>query len=138
MDIEKNNQRDVLICDDDKEICEILKEYCIGLGYFRNIVMAHDGTMASQKLRNQEFALILIDINMPKKNGYDLLAEFDESKANKKENILIISGILEKEITEKIIRIGVKNVLVKPFDEELFKEKVINILKSNAPSIKTG
>lgn len=129
---DKKVQRDVLIVDDDKNICEILSVYCQNLGCFKNIVFAHDGIMATQKLRNQKFALILLDINMPKKSGYDIIGEFDTGTLNQKEAVLIISGTLEKELIAKIMNRGVKNLLVKPFDEPSFQDRVLKILKSPA------
>lgn len=136
MSLDKKIQRDILIVDDDKDICEILNEYCENMGCFKSIVFAHDGIMAAQKLRNQKFSIILLDINMPKKSGYDILCEFDGESLNQKENILIVSGTLEKDLLTKIIGRGVKNFLVKPFDELAFQDKVLktlNGLKSISP-----
>lgn len=65
--IVKSVSKDILIVDDDKEICEILKEYAVNMGCFKNIVFAHDGILATQKLRNQRFQVVLLDVNMPKK-----------------------------------------------------------------------
>lgn len=128
MSIDKKMQRDVLICDDDKNICEILKTYCENMGCFKNIVMAHDGITATQKLRNQKFALVCLDISMPKKSGFDLIGDVESESINSKDNILIVSGTLEKELIAKIIASGVKNFMVKPFDEKQFQEKVLRIL----------
>lgn len=130
MTLDKKIQRDVLIVDDDKDICEILREYCHNMGCFKNIVFAHDGIMATQKLRNQKFAVILLDLNMPKKSGFDLLGEFEPGALNQKENILVVSGSLEKDLIGKIIGRGVKTFLVKPFDEHTFQERVLKILSS--------
>ena len=131
MALDKRMQRDVLIYDDDKDICEIIKVYCDNMGCFKNIVMAHDGIMATQKLRNQKFALICLDISMPKKSGYDLISDVEVGGINSKESIVIISGTLEKDLIAKIIANGVKNLLVKPFDEKQFQEKVLKILGSS-------
>lgn len=130
MILNKKIQRDVLIVDDDKNICEILKEYCLKMGCFKNVVTANDGIMATQKLRNQKFSLVLLDINIPKKSGIDLLSEFEVGSINTKESILIVSGTLEKDVIAKILGSGIKNFLVKPFDEKNFQEKVIKILVS--------
>lgn len=130
MALDKKIQRDVLICDDDKGICEILKEYCTNMGCFKNIVVAHDGITATQKLRNQKFALVLLDISMPKKTGFDLIGEFVPGSLNVKENILIVSGTLEKDLIAKIIQNKVTNFMVKPFDETQFQEKVLKILST--------
>lgn len=128
MSLDRKIQRDVLIIDDDKDICEILRDYCHNLGCFKNIVIANDGIMASLKLRNQKFSLILLDINMPKKTGVDLLNDFEVGSLNTKDHVLIISGTLEKVVIEKILNQGVKNFLVKPFDESHFQEKAMKIL----------
>lgn len=128
MALDKKIQRDVLICDDDKGICEILKEYCENMGCFKNIVFAHDGITATQKLRNQKFSLICLDMSMPKKTGYDLIGEFEAGSLNLKDNILVVSGTLEKDLIAKILQSGVKNFMVKPFDEKQFQEKVLRIL----------
>ena len=134
MAIDKKIQRDVLIVDDDKGICDILREYCINMGCFKNIVFAHDGIMATQKLRNQKFALILLDLNLPKKKGFDLLNEFEANSLNQKESILIVSGTLEKDLMAKIIGRGIKIFLIKPFDEPTFQERVLKILNTPAPT----
>ncbi len=128
MALDKKIQRDVFICDDDKGICEILKEYCENMGCFKNIVFAHDGITATQKLRNQKFSLICLDMSMPKKTGYDLIGEFEAGSLNLKDNILVVSGTLEKDLIAKILQSGVKNFMVKPFDEKQFQEKVLRIL----------
>lgn len=133
MSLEKRSQRDVLICDDDKDICEILKVYCENMGCFKNIVFAHDGITATQKLRNQKFAVICLDISMPKKTGYDLLGDIAIGSINTKESILIVSGTLEKDLIARIIESGVKHFMVKPFDEKSFQEKVLKILGNLKP-----
>lgn len=124
------SQRDILVVDDDKDICEILKEYIIRMGCFKNIVFAHDGIMATLKLRNQKFALILLDVNMPKKSGVDLIAEFDGNTLNKKESVLVVSGTLDKDVISAMMNGGIKNFLVKPFDEAAFQEKALKVLSA--------
>lgn len=126
--LDKKIQRDVLIVDDDKHICEILKEYCHNMGCFKNIVLANDGITATQKLRNQKFSLILLDMTMPKKSGLDILAEFDKNAINHKESVLVVSGTLEKSVISQVLERGIKTFLVKPFDEASFQDRVLKVL----------
>lgn len=128
--VEKKKQLigDVLIVDDDVSICEVLKQYCENLGCFRNIILAHDGSLASTKLRNQKFALIFIDIKLPKKSGLDVIREIDDKSLNQKKSIVIISGSLDKTMLEKAVALGVKFFIPKPFDEAIFQEKVLKLL----------
>ena len=93
--------------------------------------------MASQKLNNQKFHLILLDITMPKKSGLNLLAELKPDALNQKDSVVIVSGTLEKEVIAKIINAGVKTFLVKPFDEPTFQERVLKTLaaaSTNSPT----
>ncbi|MGZ3787010.1 MAG: response regulator [Bacteriovorax sp.] len=121
---------DVLIVDDDPAICEILKTYCENLGCFRNILTANEGSNASNKLRNQKFALIILDMQLPKKSGLDLIRELDDKSINQRSSILIASGILDKSVVEKVIALGIKFFLPKPFDEAGFQEKVLKLLRA--------
>jgi two-component system chemotaxis response regulator CheY len=131
METKKNIQTvgDVLIADDDPKICEVIKQYCINLGCFRNIVIAYDGALASNKLRNQKFKIIFLDMKMPKKAGLDVIREFDDKTLNQKSSILIVSGEIDKTILEKTVGLGVKNFLMKPFTEEEFQERVLKMIK---------
>ncbi len=127
----KSTVGDVLIVDDDKDICEIIKKYCENMGCFRNIIIANDGAIASNKMRNQKFSLILIDLKMPKKSGLDLMREFDDKSLNKKTSVMVVSGTLDKTMLEKSIALGIKNFLPKPFDEAGFQERVLKLLTSS-------
>lgn len=122
--------KDVLVVDDDKQILKVLQMYLNNMGCFANIVLAQDGITASNKLNNQKFDLILLDLNLPKKSGLEIIKEIAENKrsVNALKNIIVVSGTLEKDKIEKILGFGVKHFLVKPFDEEHFQEKVLKVM----------
>lgn len=124
----KKNYGDVLIIDDEVDFCEILKACCESMGCFRNVIFAHDGSMASNKLQNQKFALILLDLKMPKKGGFDLLKEMNDKSMNSKNSVVIVSGALDKELIEKIVAAGVRSFVPKPLQEVNFQEKILKML----------
>ncbi len=101
------------------------------MGCFRNIIIANDGAIASNKLRNQKFSLILIDLKMPKKSGLDLMREFDDKSLNRKASVMVVSGTLDKTMLEKSIALGIKNFLPKPFDEAGFQDRALKLLTSS-------
>lgn len=121
-------QYDVLIVDDNVEICEILQQYCKNLNCFKNILIANDGGSATAKLKNQKFGLILLDLDLPKRSGIEILSEFYHGSHNDKESVVIISGTLDQTKLAKLVNIGVKNILAKPFDEEKFRQKISKAL----------
>jgi response regulator of citrate/malate metabolism len=121
---------DVLIADADASTCELLQDYCKKTGRFRNILCSNDGALASSKMRNQKFALIILDLKLPKKSGLDLIRELSDKSTNHKNSVLIISDVLDKTMYEKIIAAGVTFFLSKPLDEAVFQEKILNLIKS--------
>lgn len=120
--------KDVLIVDDDDSVLEVLELYCSELGVFRNIIKARDGSQAALKLLNQEFALVLMDINMPKRSGVDIISDYDRYKLNSLDKLVIVSGEIDKKVIEAATVAGVKRFLVKPFDEDKFRAKVLPLL----------
>lgn len=126
--INKFASLNVLLVDDDEELCEIMKYYLYKIENIRSIVTVHDGMTATQKLRNQKFDLILLDMRMPRKNGFDLLDEFKDNPFNSVNKVLAMSGTLDMDVLTIATYHGVKTFLVKPFDENLFLEKVKSLL----------
>lgn len=128
--INKYAQYDVLLVDDDIDMCDLIQDYLVKVSSVRSIVVAHDGISAMAKLRNQKFDLILLDMKMPKLDGYDLLAEFKQDQHNKNsvEKVLAMSGTMDKDILTIATFHGVRNFLIKPFDDTLFMQKISNII----------
>lgn len=118
----------VLLVDDDEEMCEVMKFYLRKIETIRSIVTAHDGMSATQKLRNQKFDLILLDMKMPRKNGYDILDEFKENPFNSIDKVIAMSGTMDIDILTINTVNGVRTFLIKPFHEKLFMEKVGSII----------
>lgn len=63
----------LLLADDDTELCELLQEYLSGEGF--NVTLVHDGAAAVAELREQPYDLVILDVMMPKMNGFDALRE---------------------------------------------------------------
>lgn len=126
--------RDCLIVDDDPAVVDTLQMYCENLAIFRNIIVAEDGQVATNKMNNQKFALMLVDINMPKKSGIELLKDFGSiSNVNDTKHVVIISGELDAVKLKESMSSGVTNFIIKPFDEKTFREKIkpaLNLLEN--------
>lgn len=133
------SKEDVIIIDDEQSVIDLLELYCEELGCFRNIITAKDGSIGATKLKNQSFSLILLDINMPKKSGEEIIKELVNHKGpNSVASVCVTSGQINKGFLGEAIESGVKHFLVKPFTKEQFNEKVKNILKVTAPDLFTG
>ena len=122
-----------IIIDDEEDVCETLKLYLENMNLFTSIVLSKDGIDATQKLINQRFSVIILDLKIPKKNGLEVLSNISKKGSTNKNftnSVIISSGNLGKDILNKALKVGVKHFLVKPFDEGQLKQKVEAVLKS--------
>ncbi|MDC0254033.1 response regulator [Bacteriovoracales bacterium] len=115
---------DVLIVDDDEDICELLTDYVKSTGAFRNIVVAEDGSYAIDKLRNQQFSLILLDLNLPRKSGLEVLDYIRGEKDHSLDSVIMISGEFDEGTIKKAVEVGGRCFLAKPFSQELVVDKI--------------
>jgi response regulator of citrate/malate metabolism len=120
--------RDVLIVEDEAEVSETLEMYLGNMDCFRNVVHSYDGTTAISKLTNQSFSLILLDLNIPRRSGLDVLKYIADHESNDIKDVIMVSGAFEKKSITKAMQYGAKHFLVKPFDEEAFREKIAKAL----------
>ena len=68
----------ILVVDDNKEIREIINILLSGEGY--QVIEANDGLKALDQIMQHEFDLIILDVMMPKMNGYQTCLEIDVYK----------------------------------------------------------
>lgn len=118
-------KKSVLLIDDEDEIKELMANYLTKSNIDEDkIVYASDGKEALSKIQNQEFGLIIVDILMPKMNGLQLIKEIKLRAKYKDIPVVIISGTLEAENVKTAISLGITNIIVKPFNYNLFIERV--------------
>jgi two-component system alkaline phosphatase synthesis response regulator PhoP len=105
--------RKILIVDDEEVIRKFLKIHLTKLGY--EVKEAADGEQAIEQLKGNDFDLLICDILMPKKNGWEVIKEV---KADPKtENIPVIVLTAKNEDTDmfKGYDMGVNYYMTKPF-----------------------
>lgn len=100
----------VLIVDDNEQITSILAEYAKKEGYMP--IVATDGEEALQKFKNENPDILLLDVMMPKIDGFSVCRQIRKSS-----NVPIIMITARGEDFEKImgLEIGADDYIVKPF-----------------------
>lgn len=100
-----------LIADDHPIFLEGLKVFLSDFPNIKIVAQATDGEELSQLLQNQTFDLLLLDLNMPTKNGLEILAEIQNMP--NRPIVLVLSMYSEDNIVEVAIRRGADGYLVK-------------------------
>jgi len=117
----------VLIVDDYKTMLRIIRNLLRQLG-FTNIDEATDGSQALQKLRQANFDLIISDWNMEPMTGLQLLREVRADAKLKHIPFIMVTAESKSENVIAAKEAGVSNYIVKPFNAETLKGKMVSVI----------
>lgn len=117
----------ILVVDDELLIRNVIKEYLLNEGY--KVLEAEDGFDALRVLSDNKVDLIVLDIMMPKMDGFTCLSEIRKTK-----NIPVIMLSARKEETDKLssFDLGVDDYVTKPFSPKELVARVKAHLKRTA------
>ncbi len=117
--------KSILIIDDEKEICESIKMILDYENYYSEYVT--DPLLAKEKLKFSEFAVILLDIQMPGMNGFEFLDWINRNEI--KTPVIIISAHSSLENAVKATKHGAFDFLEKPIDRDKLLISIRNAIK---------
>ena len=117
-------QTKILVVDDDKNICELLRLYLEKEGF--NVTLAFDGKEGLDKFQAQNPDLILLDVMMPNIDGWQICREI-----RKTSQCPIIMLTAKGETIDKILglELGADDYVVKPFDSKEVVARIKAILR---------
>ena len=103
----------VLIADDEKELRESISATLEHMGF--ETVLAVDGEEALQKMQDEDFAIAILDVNMPKKSGLEALRVIKEQDPS----VLVLMITAHGNVTDAVeaLRVGAFNYIEKPVKE---------------------
>lgn len=115
----------ILIVDDEQAIREVIKEYCINENY--EVIEAIDGEEAINKL-NTDIDIIILDIMMPKVDGYTVLKEI---RKNFKTPIIMLSARTDEYDKLQSFNLGVDDYVTKPFSPKELMARIKVVTNRN-------
>jgi len=113
----------ILLVDDHPESLLALEAVLADLG--QNLVKADSGRQALRCVLNQDFAVILLDVNMPGMDGFETAALIRERERSMHTPIVFLTGRDQSELAVfRGYSVGAVDYLIKPFAPEILKSKV--------------
>ncbi|MBA2702015.1 MAG: response regulator [Chloroflexi bacterium] len=94
------------------------------------VALAEDGAQALERLAAEPFDVVLLDIEMPVLDGYEVLARMKADPALRDVPVIVISAIDEMGSVVRCIEMGATDYLPKPFDAALLRARIIASLAS--------
>ena len=103
----------ILIADDEADVLKIMSKKILSQGY--QVVTAKDGEEAWEKIQSESPDMVLLDLNMPKLNGFEVLkAMRDHPPADKWQPVIIISTRNELADIQKGLALDAEHYITKP------------------------
>ena len=119
----------ILVVDDDLNICELLRLYLTKDGY--NVVVANDGQSAVSMFQEENPALVLLDVMLPKLDGWQVCREI-----RKFSETPIIMLTAKGEVFDRVLglELGADDYVVKPFDTKEIVARIKAVLRRSVSS----
>jgi len=118
----------ILIADDRPSSRELLRTVLERAGY--DVIEAEDGEQALAQARNRHPSLILLDLQMPRLDGFQVLQQLQEDPAFAAVPVLALTASAMRGDREKILAAGFTDYLAKPAGPEVLRETVARLLRS--------
>ena len=114
----------ILVVEDEYDIRELLKEFLTQAGY--DVVTAEDGLEALEKFKSFNYNLIILDIMLPKIDGY-VLCEIIRKESNVP--IIMLTALDSEENQLKGFDLNIDDYITKPFSMKVFLKRVEAVLR---------
>ncbi|WP_368487819.1 sporulation transcription factor Spo0A [Clostridium sp. BJN0013] len=114
----------VIIADDNKEFCNILNDYLLNQ---RDIIVtgiAKDGVEALKLIEEKKPDLVVLDIIMPHLDGLGVLEKLNSMNMEPMPRVIVLSAVGQDKITQRAITLGADYYVVKPFDMDIFTQRI--------------
>jgi two-component system cell cycle response regulator len=117
----------LLVVDDNSMNRIMLSRYITKLGYQATLV--ENGRQALEKLQTEPFDLVLLDVEMPEMDGYQVLEQLKADPRLRDIPVIMISAVEELESVVKCIELGAQDYLPKPFNPVLLRARLTACLE---------
>lgn len=122
------NETKILLADDEEALRELLREQLSAQGY--TIDEAQDGVEAVEKLQQHSYHLAILDINMPRKTGLDVLRHIREQ--NLPVRVIMLTGRLGFSVGSESMLLGADEYITKPFDLDYLEMAIKKVLAKSS------
>jgi len=135
-----NEKIKIVLADDNKDFCQLLKEYLSNEEDIEILGIAKDGIEALELVQKTQPDLLVLDVIMPHLDGLGVIEKLNSMDLPKQPKIIVLSAVGQDKITQTAINLGADYYIVKPFDFVIFinriRELVTNKVVGGEPKIR--
>jgi two-component system response regulator (stage 0 sporulation protein A) len=135
-----NEKIKIVLADDNKDFCQLLKEYLSNEEDIEILGIAKDGIEALDLVQKTQPDLLVLDVIMPHLDGLGVIEKLNSMDLPKQPKIIVLSAVGQDKITQTAINLGADYYIVKPFDFVIFinriRELVTNKVVGGEPKVR--
>jgi CheY-like chemotaxis protein len=126
------SRRKILIVDDDPSLVHVLARTLLDVAQLHFAVRGVD---ALKKLDTHTPDVMLVDVDMPDMNGYEVIEQMRRNPKNRGTQVIMVTSHTDDVYRKRAMALGAVDFFVKPIDRQLIRERVDQIL--NPPEMET-
>jgi two-component system, OmpR family, response regulator CpxR len=122
----------LLVIDDDKKLCRLIKDYLEPMGY--EIVLAHAGPEGAEKAVSDSFAAVILDVMLPGMDGFEVLKQI-----RRKSDVPVLMLTARGDESDRIVglEIGADDYLPKTFSTRELLARLRAVIRRSSQTVKT-
>jgi len=118
----------ILVADDEVDMAQMIAEMLVLKGNY-DVSKVHDGQAAIEEGLKNDYDLFLLDINMPKANGYEVCKKLKSHEKTSDVPVIFLTGLKDEKSKIKGLEAGANDFLSKPVNNNELHLRVNNMLK---------
>ena len=114
----------LLIADDNREFCELLKEFINQQEDINLVGIAYNGLEALDMIRETSPGVVVLDIIMPHLDGIGVLEKLLKGNPGSKPKIIMLTAFGQESVTQRAVELGADYYILKPFDFNVLATRI--------------
>ncbi|MCW2277350.1 sporulation transcription factor Spo0A [Heliophilum fasciatum] len=127
------NRIRILLADDNKEFCDILREYVSTQEDMDLVAVASHGQEAVQLIQQHTVDVIILDIIMPHLDGIGVLERMGTMNLSQRPRTIILTAFGQESLTHRAVQLGADYFILKPFDLTILGNRIRQLVSGFTP-----
>ena len=123
----------VLLADDNQTLLRLISDSLSKKPDIEVVGLARDGLEALEMVQTLNPDVLLLDIVMPRLDGFSTLAELAKLDMARKPRVIMLTGLTRDDFISRAMRLGADYYMIKPFDMQTLYARIVEIAATNEP-----
>ncbi|MBP3906046.1 MAG: sporulation transcription factor Spo0A [Peptostreptococcaceae bacterium] len=132
-----NEKIKIVLADDNRDFCQVLREYLSNEDDIEILGIAKDGIEALDLVNRTQPDVLVLDVIMPHLDGLGVIERLNAMNLPKMPKIIVLSAVGQDKITQSAINLGADYYIVKPFDFVIFINRIRGLVSNKNAVVET-